>query len=188
MAKVFGIDRLAQQVGEHVAAEVHHRVTTDWRAANGYTTVGTTPIEKLFFYALEARVEFCEGWVSQPPLVLLCQRPGEFAEAVADERCFFDIYVEQQVELGGWRVDFVIHRYNWAMKAEDRGWLHLIVECDGHDFHERTKVQAARDRSRDRAAAIEGLTVLRFTGSELWNDPFGCAGQVLSWFLRAGPR
>lgn len=64
------------------------------------------------------------------------------------------------------------------------GWRRLIVECDGHEFHERTKEQAAKDRSRDRASTLAGMEVFRFTGSELWRDPYGCAGQVIEWAER----
>ena len=53
------------------------------------------------------------------------------------------------------------------------------MECDGHDFHERTKAQAAHDKTRDRALQARGLKVLRYTGSEIWADPFGCALDVL---------
>lgn len=47
----------------------------------------------------------------------------------------------------------------------------LAVEVDGHDFHERTKEQAERDRSRDRAMIADGWTVLRFTGREVFRNP-----------------
>lgn len=47
--------------------------------------------------------------------------------------------------------------------------LRIAVECDGHDFHERTKEQARRDRSRDRALSAAGWTVLRFTGREIYH-------------------
>lgn len=39
-----------------------------------------------------------------------------------------------------------------------------VIECDGHEFHERTKRQAARDRSRDRAIQAFGYRIFRFTG------------------------
>ena len=55
----------------------------------------------------------------------------------------------------------------------------VIVECDGHDFHERTKEQAAHDRRRDRYFVELGYKVLRFTGSEIWKDPQGCVDQAL---------
>lgn len=54
----------------------------------------------------------------------------------------------------------------------------FAVELDGHDFHERTKEQAARDRSRDRAMQNDGWQVIRFTGSELWKDPVACVQAV----------
>lgn len=56
----------------------------------------------------------------------------------------------------------------------------LVVECDGHHFHERTKAQARKDRSRDRAAIADGLTVLRFTGSEIHKDPAKCAAECIA--------
>ena len=61
----------------------------------------------------------------------------------------------------------------------------LAVECDGHDFHERTKEQAARDRSRDRELQDAGVTIYRFTGSEIHNDPIGCAWRAIQWCERA---
>lgn len=54
----------------------------------------------------------------------------------------------------------------------------LVIECDGHDFHERTKEQAARDRKRDRDMTGSGYRVIRFTGSEIWRNPWDCAFEV----------
>ncbi len=55
---------------------------------------------------------------------------------------------------------------------------YMVIECDGHDYHERTKEQAKRDRSRDRFMAALGIVVLRFTGQELIQDPEPCAWEV----------
>lgn len=72
------------------------------------------------------------------------------------------------------RVDFVVERID----VPSKGIARVVVECDGHDFHERTKEQAKKDRSRDRFFAMHDLTVLRFTGSEIYADEVGCARQV----------
>lgn len=56
--------------------------------------------------------------------------------------------------------------------------VRVVVEVDGHDFHERTKEQAARDKKRDRWFQTHGYSVLRFTGSEVYADPEDCALQV----------
>lgn len=60
----------------------------------------------------------------------------------------------------------------------------IVIECDGHDFHERTKEQARHDRSRDRAMTEAGWLVMRFTGSEIWSNPFACAEQVIEFALQ----
>jgi len=84
-----------------------------------------------------------------------------------------------QPEVGNFRPDFVL----WRVYADPAGGdpmpsVKAIVECDGHDFHERTKEQAARDKSRDRQLQAQGYYVLRFTGSELWNNSNGCAREA----------
>jgi very-short-patch-repair endonuclease len=56
----------------------------------------------------------------------------------------------------------------------------VFVECDGHDFHERTKDQAARDRSKDRAIQEAGIPILRFTGSEIYRAPEQCVVQIIN--------
>src|SRR6202012_2567100 len=79
------------------------------------------------------------------------------------------IAVRPQQRVGRFRVDFSIaFRF---FKDE----IALVVECDGHDFHERTKEQVARDKARDRAMTLAGVKVLRFTGSEIYNDAYECA-------------
>lgn len=85
-----------------------------------------------------------------------------------------DLY--QQVEIGSYRVDFLfrVRRDRWV----DFSTL-LVVEIDGHDFHERTKEQASADRSRDRFFMRSGISVIRFTGSEVYRSPTRCAEETI---------
>lgn len=55
----------------------------------------------------------------------------------------------------------------------------IVVECDGHLFHEKTKEQASKDKARDRDIQSQGFTLYRFPGSDIYKDPFGCAKEVL---------
>lgn len=84
-----------------------------------------------------------------------------------------------QVQCGPHRVDFLFVGYTF----EEAPAL-VAVECDGHEFHERNKLQAARDKARDRALAIMGVNVMRFAGSEIHRNPHACLREVLS-FLEA---
>ncbi len=54
----------------------------------------------------------------------------------------------------------------------------LIVEVDGHAFHEETRFQAASNKRRDRAMVAEGFRDVRFAGSEVYNRPEQFAGEV----------
>lgn len=82
-----------------------------------------------------------------------------------------------QAPFDPYRPDFAVVSY-FEKDCDTLPWL-LLVEADGHNFHERTKEQAARDRSRDRFFASRGAVVLRFTGSEIYADADGCACEVV---------
>jgi hypothetical protein len=73
------------------------------------------------------------------------------------------------VRVLSYRLDFVI---------EINSKYLLAIECDGHDFHDRTKQQAAYDRSRDRELLKIGIVTARFTGSEIHHSPSRCASDI----------
>ncbi len=62
--------------------------------------------------------------------------------------------------------------------ASDGAPIRIAVELDGHDFHERTKEQASRDKMRDRILMANGWMVLRFTGSDVYRDPAAVMAEV----------
>jgi very-short-patch-repair endonuclease len=94
------------------------------------------------------------------------------------------LLLQPQAVLGDYRVDFMLElrKFCLATKREKGAWAEitssLIVECDGHEFHEKTREQAARDKHRDRRLQSMGFPVFRFTGSEIWNNCLGCAEQA----------
>jgi hypothetical protein len=73
-----------------------------------------------------------------------------------------------QFEINGYRIDWVYRD----------GVLLTFIECDGHDFHERTKIQAEATRS---ATGNYTGPWPRFFGSRVprySTDPFHCASQI----------
>lgn len=96
-----------------------------------------------------------------------------------------NVRIQPQVVLYGCRVDFLVTMNTVEECAAGLQVCsqQVIVECDGHEFHERTKEQASRDRERDRILQLQGLHVLRFTGSDIWQDVFKCAEEVLSFLV-----
>lgn len=99
------------------------------------------------------------------------------------------LVLDPQAMIGNYRVDFSVSLTTEEEVTARDGRLTyvpitrtVLVECDGHDFHERTKEQAAHDRKRDRLLQSVGYRVLRFTGSEIYRDVLGCVDEVMNLF------
>jgi len=59
----------------------------------------------------------------------------------------------------------------------------FIVECDGHDFHEKTKEQVIKDNIRDRYFLMRDIPVFRFSGSEIFNSSDHLAYEILITYI-----
>lgn len=59
----------------------------------------------------------------------------------------------------------------------------VAIYCDGDAFHNKTKEQAFRDRNIDRDLESIGFVVLRFTGTEIYNNIARCVEEVKSHYL-----
>lgn len=120
-----------------------------------------SPIEKLFLAAFLGTSRAGDWTYSET----------EFNEAKAQHAVgaiFGEMYLQAKIK--GYRADFLIYS-SWAER-------YVVIECDGHNYHERTPEQAAHDRKRDRAMAENGIRVLRFTGTEIYRDAPACARQA----------
>lgn len=143
--------------------------------------------ERIYEFAISDFHSYCIGTVEE--LAAVCESPIEVLLGSAmvvgfnlSSQNFIGlpsaektaIVLDPQYLWEGYRIDFVlVHR--------DTSRAMLFIECDGHEFHERTKDQAAHDRKKDRKIQEAGIPILRFTGSEIYRDPHGCAGQVMNF-------
>ena len=90
--------------------------------------------------------------------------------------------IEPQAQLEDHRVDLLVSLHSRV--ADASGTItncvaHMVVECDGHDFHEKTRAQVARDNQRDQDLQELGYLVFRFSGSQIFAEPYAHAGRVL---------
>lgn len=98
----------------------------------------------------------------------------------------FSIYPQYEINIEGKKyiADFVFIAeesiasgiYNYKYK--------LVIECDGHKFHEKTKEQVAYDNEREYAFKMAGYDVIRFSGSQIYNNPFRCAKQAYEYIVK----
>lgn len=85
------------------------------------------------------------------------------------------IYLIPQLQVGRYRADF------WLSFGDLGCTRSVFIEVDGHEFHERTPAQAARDKARDRfLSARMDCPVFRFTGSEIYRDVDACLAEAIS--------
>lgn len=85
-----------------------------------------------------------------------------------------------------YRADFILV-FSESLSArglEPINNVKLLIECDGHDFHEKTKDQVARDNDRDLDLKNEGYDIIHFSGSQIFNDPMGCVEKAVSCFKK----
>lgn len=87
------------------------------------------------------------------------------------------LIIEPQAKIENYRADFLL-TYQSSIPGFGKE-RQLIVECDGHDYHDKTKQQASRDKERDREMKKLGYEVFRFTGSDIWNDVYSCAKEAV---------
>jgi very-short-patch-repair endonuclease len=135
----------------------------------------STPIEQLMMAALiESRLDEMSdigeriGW---PTEHIESANAWLASQGLDPNRCYelLGWYAFQQHQIGPYRVDFAL-----VSRLAGR----VVIECDGHDYHERTKEQARHDKKRDRFMLAQGWKVLRFTGSEIYADAAKCVAEV----------
>jgi very-short-patch-repair endonuclease len=95
-------------------------------------------------------------------------------QAAGDDWVFF---LAPQYQIGPYRVDFVFGSSDDISPAAS-----IAIECDGHEWHEKTKEQAARDKARDRYLSMHFGRVIHFTGSEIYRDPLTCWNDTAKVF------
>lgn len=108
--------------------------------------------------------------------------------------CRLTIEIRPQATIGDHRVDFLLSYYGTKLVQKEKlgagsgnNWQEIqvdkkmVVECDGHEFHEKTKDQAQRDKERDRILQSAGYHVFHYTGSELYADAFRGASQIIQF-------
>ena len=131
-------------------------------------------------YSLADAIVDCESPIEQA-MALEMERIGLFNSryftAGEIDIVSIDKQVVLQVNEKKYRVDFLIPVV-YHIKQGNFGKL-FVVECDGHDYHEKTKEQVAKNNQRERDLKSAGYEVVRFSGSEIYKSPHKCIKDLL---------
>ena len=131
--------------------------------------------------------DFLGGQIDEDALQMKCH----FSTVHPAVTGIFSVFCEPQTTIttygegGKYRADLYLYlsrcRYPGNEDTDEPNfpeWGRIVVEVDGHEFHEKTKQQASYDKKRDREFNLDGYRVIRFTGSDVFNDPMLCAEHV----------
>lgn len=138
--------------------------------ANAYNShVTQSPIEDMLLGAL---LWLDSDFAGFPDFDALGIGPVRYDDGTYSLKGEIHLWLTAQAPIKNYKADFLI----WVAAGAAIGGI--VIECDGHAFHEKNKEQAARDKKRDREILAAGYPVLRFTGSEIYKDTKSCVEQV----------
>lgn len=66
--------------------------------------------------------------------------------------------------------------HNWKQRILNE----VIIECDGHDWHDRNEKQRRYEKQRDRYLQSEGYKISHYTGKEIFENPVKVAVEILN--------
>lgn len=115
-----------------------------------------SPIEKIFYVAFSYLIE---------------------VDYAGEESRHYSLHPQFSIEVGSrtYIADFYVEFDNCNCD------LKLTIECDGHDFHEKTKEQVSHDNERQLAIKSAGYDVIRFSGSQIVKNPLKCALDAIKY-------
>lgn len=92
--------------------------------------------------------------------------------------CFSEREIQKEIFIEGKKY-FADFYFNYVLKNQVLCKLKkpLIVECDGFEYHS-SKKQVNYDYERENTLKLKGYDIIRFTGTQIFNDPFGCVEKI----------
>lgn len=121
-----------------------------------------SPIEKMFYFAYQL---YLDGFVG-------------------DDRVLYGIIPQYEISVDGknYRADFVFDTQECIIEDADyKNDFKLVIECDGHDFHEKTKEQVQKRNERDFDLKRAGYDVIHYSGSQIFKNSMKCAKEVFEY-------
>jgi very-short-patch-repair endonuclease len=119
-----------------------------------------SPIEQIFITAFELYMQF----LNKEYIFLFSQK-----EIFTNEKRYI--------------VDFFFESDQYVNLFETN--KKIIIECDGYNFHQKTKEQIKHDNEREYDLKMAGYEIIRFSGSQIYNEPFKCAEDTYNYIMHA---
>ena len=95
----------------------------------------------------------------------------------------FRFYPQHRIDINGriYIADFCCEHFIFEAQEYNLS-KKIIIECDGYESH-HTKEQRNRDIYRENDIKLNGYSVIRFTGSQIYKNPFDCLAKALCFIV-----
>lgn len=130
-----------------------------------------SPIEQLFEIALVTVIKIVE------------QECDDFQ--INGEWRYIGIKIYPQCEIEKYKADFALFKESHDAVDNTHDYKRVVVELDGHAFHDKDEKQRRYEKKRDRDMQKLGYKVFRYTGSEIVKDPFASAIECVSYLTNS---
>jgi len=140
---------------------------SQWRFCEMVDFKSDSPIEDLFWIACHMQCSSVQTEVNRMEWVA----PMEYRRGQG-------VHITPQFQIGKYKADFLLEQ---ERIGPDDILTPVVVELDGHAFHDRDKAQRSYEKARDREFQRAGFKVLHFTGSDVVADPYKVAYEALSF-------
>lgn len=129
-----------------------------------------SPIEQILFCALLLVCQF--NYLKKP-----------YQEEIHGKNYIFGLGIYPQQEIENYRVDFEVCNYGCLLNSDgsQQKPVSVIIECDGHNFHERTEKERRYEKKRDRYLQSRGYKIFHYTGSEICKNALNIAAEIISF-------
>lgn len=167
---------------KNISAKLTQILTNQRKSIEKLLDLCGSPIERILLLGfIEQHVINGGGWIGTDCVVwpdshfiVQGQRTGR---KVLIRRLDMQYIVKEHNPFGtdiNYRLDFALfYERNWGEEE-----IKIAIECDGHDFHEKTREQARRDKARDRYLQSKGWVIARYTGSEIVKDAEAIVDEI----------
>lgn len=169
LSKMVRDEWFPQWIADMAAAESERQVGELASRLGSLAAYVESPIERRFVHALLLESDASIVEMVRPDDEEAAPMPLRLGE-IPDTK----LVIHPQRRLGRYRVDFYLAFIECGLPFSE-----VLVECDGHDWHDRTKKQAAHDRKRQNWLIAQGFQILRFTGSQIHHNAVQCASDTL---------
>lgn len=164
------VEQCAERLGNYSSDEF--KIDLEYIEKHGYgrsTEIIESPIEQILFAAILFKTKMNN---LRNGLIEI----GDFY--IVDE-----IEIEPQFLIGKYKVDFKITNQKSIYSKKENKTIDIsrsiLVECDSQQWHERTEKERRYEKARDRYFTKKNLKIFHYTGTEITEQPFEVASEIL---------